>query len=89
MAALKDADPGFLEKIFGALLVCGDVNEIAEQAILIKLDEVIEQVGIAALQAASDVLGARGHQVGKEQGRPQQRSGSCEAGGCQGGREAT
>ena len=61
VAAFEDADPGFLEKIFGALFVAGDVDEVAEQAVLILLDQAVEQVGVAALQAAGDGFGFIGH----------------------------
>ena len=54
VAALEDADPGFLEKVFGALFVSGDVDEVAEQAVLILLDQAVEQIRVALLQAAGD-----------------------------------
>jgi len=73
MAALEDADPGFLKKIFGAFLVPGDVDEIAEQAVLILLDEAVEEIGVAALQTARDGLCFTAHQRGKKQRRYRRR----------------
>ena len=70
VAALEDADPRFLEKIFGALFVAGDVEQVAEQAVLILLDQAVEQVGVAALEAASDGFGFIGHQGGKGESLP-------------------
>ena len=67
VAALENADPGFLEKIFGALPVPSDVDEVAEQPVLILLDQAVEKIGVAALQAARDGLCFIGHQCGEEQ----------------------
>src|SRR5437867_8715881 len=52
MAAFEDANPCFLKEIFGACLVSGDVDEVAEQPVLILLDQAVEKIGVAALQAA-------------------------------------
>src|SRR5260370_14953427 len=68
VAALEDADPGFLEKIFGALFVSRDVDEVAEQAVLILLDQPVEQVGVAPLQPARNGFRLIAHQRGEEQG---------------------
>src|SRR5258708_25435525 len=67
VAAREDADPGFRKKIFGALFVSRDVDKIAEQAILILLDQAVEQIGVAPLQAARDALCFIAHQRGEEQ----------------------
>ena len=67
VAALEDADPGFLKKVFGAFFVSRDVDKIAEQAILILLDQAVEQIGVAPLQAARDALCFIAHQRGEEQ----------------------
>jgi hypothetical protein len=68
VAALEDADPGFLEKVLGALLASGDVDQVTEEAVLIQLNEVIEQIRVALLQAAGDGLGFIGHQRREEGG---------------------
>src|SRR5437867_12749250 len=67
MAAFEDANPCFLKEIFGACLVSGDVDEVAEQPVLILLDQAVEKIGVAALQAARDGLCFIGHQCGEEQ----------------------
>src|SRR5260370_29711605 len=68
MPALEDADPRLLEKVFGPLFVSCDVHEIAEQAILILLDQPVEQIGVAPPQAARDALCVIAHQRRDEQG---------------------
>src|ERR1700719_4873840 len=50
MTALQNAYPRLLEEIFGALAVPGDVDEIAEQAVLILLDQCVEQLRVTAFQ---------------------------------------
>ena len=80
VAALEDADPSFLKKIFGALFVSRDVDQVAEQAVLILLDQAVEQVRVAPLQAARDGLGFIAHQRGEEQGRTRRSRGPEEAG---------
>ena len=54
MPAFEHAYPCFLKEIFRALVVAGQMNEISKQPILIPLDQAVEQVGIAPLQAAGD-----------------------------------
>jgi hypothetical protein len=71
MAALEDANPGFLKKVFGALFAPGDVDEIAKEPVLVLFDQAVEQAGIAAPQATSDGLGFIGHQRGKGQRLPE------------------
>src|SRR5712664_3978187 len=56
VATLEDADPRLLEKVFGPLSASRDVDEIAEQAVLILLDQAVEQVGVALLQSARDAF---------------------------------
>ena len=48
MAALKDANPGFLEEVFGERRIAGEEEQITIEALLVLLDEAIEKVGIAA-----------------------------------------
>ena len=66
MAALENANPGLLEKIFGALPVSRDVDEVAEQPVLILLDQAVEKIGVATLQAARDGLCFIAHQCREE-----------------------
>jgi hypothetical protein len=66
MAALEHADPGFLEEVFGALAAGGKVEQISEQSVLILLDEMIEEVGVAALEPLGEGLGIVGHLGGEE-----------------------
>src|SRR5262249_26111949 len=63
-ATLEDADPGFLETIFGTFTAAGQMKQIAEQPELILLDEQVEQLRVAVFQAASDGLRVIGHQAG-------------------------
>src|SRR6266852_5717674 len=79
VAALENADPGLLEKILGALFVSGDVDQVAEQAVLILLNQAVEQIRVALLQAARDGLGFIAHQRGKEESRPRPRRESKES----------
>ena len=62
MAAFEDANPGFLEKIFGALAVRGEVQQVAEEPELILLDQSVEHVRVALLEAASECFGVIGHE---------------------------
>ena len=57
VSAFEDADPGFLEEVFGQFAASGQVHEVAEKAMLVLLDEAIEQVRISTSKSASD-LGA-------------------------------
>jgi len=67
-AAEEDADPGLLEEVFGDLAVAGKEEEVTEEAMLVLLDEPVEEVGVLPLEAAGDggVLGVslRGDQDG-------------------------
>ena len=68
MAAFENADPGFLKEILGTLLVSSDVDQVTEQAVLLLLDQAIEQIRVAPLQTARDGLSFVGHQRGEKQG---------------------
>src|SRR5260370_5782884 len=68
MAALQHADPRLLEKVLGARAVAGDVQQIAEQAVLILFDERVKQLRVAAFQAKGQGLGVVGHECRKQQG---------------------
>jgi hypothetical protein len=65
MAALENPQPGFLKKVFGALLVAGEVDQVAEQAELVLLDETVEEIGIAASERAGERLGVVEHEGGE------------------------
>ena len=66
MALLQDAQPGFLEEIFRGGVVADQRNQVAQQAVLVLLDEPLQQVRVALAEAARD-LGAfllhRGHEI--------------------------
>ena len=53
-AAEEDAHPGLLEEVFGDFALAGEEEQVAQEAVLIELDEVIEELGVLALQAARD-----------------------------------
>jgi len=65
MAAFEDPEPGFLEEIFGAFAVCSEVQQVAEQPELVLLDQAVEKVGVAALQALREGLGVIAHECGE------------------------
>jgi len=62
MAALEDADPGLLKKIFGALAAGGEIDQIAKQPVLILLDQLIEEFRVAPLEPLGEGLPVVGHQ---------------------------
>ena len=70
MATLEHADPGFLEKVLGAFGTAGDVHEITEEAVLILLDQAVEQIRVAPLQATGDGPGVIAHKRGEKTGWP-------------------
>jgi len=72
VAAFEHADPSFLEKILRARFVAGDIHEVAEQPVLILLDQTVQQVRVAPLQAARDAFGFIAHQRGKRQHLPKE-----------------
>ena len=55
-AAKQDTHPGFLEEIFCGFAFAGEEEEIAQEAMLVGLDELIEEGGIVAFEAAGDGL---------------------------------
>src|SRR5438876_10674016 len=55
MAAFQHANPGFLEEVLGQFTISRKINQIPEQAMLVLLDQAVEQVGMPATQAASDL----------------------------------
>jgi hypothetical protein len=54
MAALQNADPRLLKKIFSPFFISRDVNQVPEQPELVCLYQKIQQLGIAFLQPASN-----------------------------------
>src|SRR5690348_17062754 len=65
MPAFQHAQPRFLKKIFGALPVCGQVQQIAEQPELVLLDQPVEQIGVALFERACQGLGVVEHEGGE------------------------
>src|SRR5208283_1659277 len=55
MALLQHAQPGLLEQVFGRRPVSGQVQQIAQQPVLILLDQRVEQVRIATPESPSDL----------------------------------
>ena len=53
-AAHQNPHPDFLKEILGLFAVAGQVQEVAEQAMLIAHDQLVEQPGILALQPLGD-----------------------------------
>src|SRR5437879_4879932 len=79
VAAFEHADPRFLKKILSAFFVSRDVNEIAEQPVLILLDQPVEKIRIALLQSPRDALRVIAHQRREKQSRPRPRRESKES----------
>src|ERR1019366_6859713 len=48
--AFEHADPRFLEEVFRQIAAAGQVHEIAEKAMLVLLDQPVEQVGIPGVE---------------------------------------
>jgi hypothetical protein len=63
MAAFEDSNPGFLEKVFSQLAVSGEVGQIAQQAMLILLDQTVEQIRVATAKTTSDGAGLGLHPI--------------------------
>src|ERR1700735_4821897 len=54
VASLQYTHPGLLEDIFRSLAVAGEVEQVAQQAMLVLNDQLIEQLRIVALQPLGD-----------------------------------
>ena len=54
VASLQYTHPGLLEDVFRSLPVAGEVEQVAQQAMLVLDDQLIEQLGIVALQPLGD-----------------------------------
>src|SRR5580704_12366277 len=63
MAAFEDSNPGFLEKVFGQFAMSGEVSQITQQAMLILLDQTVEQIRIATAKTTSDYAGLGLHPI--------------------------
>ena len=66
VAAFEDANPGFLKKIFGALAARSQIEQIAEEPVLILLDQLIEEIGVAALEPLGEGFVVVCHLGGEE-----------------------
>src|SRR5437667_7127040 len=55
MAAFQHPYPGFLEEVLGQFTISRKINQMPEQPVVILLNQAVEQVGIPATQAASDL----------------------------------
>jgi len=53
-AAGEDTHPGFLEQVFGELAVAGEIEQIAQQAVLVLEDELVEDLRIVATEPLDD-----------------------------------
>ena len=63
MAAFQHANPGFLEEVFRQFAIARQVDQITQKPMLILLDEMVEQVWIAAAEAASNYAGLGFHRI--------------------------
>src|ERR1017187_1884058 len=68
VAAFEHADPGLLEEVFGQFAASGQVHEIAEKAMLVLLDEAVEQVGISTSKSTRDPGALLCHRVLEKEG---------------------
>lgn len=66
IAALENTNPGFLGEVFGALTAGGQIKQVAKEAILILLDQLVEEIGVAALKPLGEGLVVVGHLCGEE-----------------------
>ena len=62
LTAFEDTNPGFLKKIFGERCVAGEEEKIAVEALLVSLDQAIEEVRIAAAESIGKRLGVVRHE---------------------------
>jgi hypothetical protein len=66
VAAFEHANPRFLEKIFGQRGVAGKKQKITIQALLVLLNQAIENLWIALAEAVSQDLAFVSHEPGEE-----------------------
>ena len=63
VTAFEHADPGFLKQVFRQFAASGQVQEIAKKAMLVLLDQTVEQVGISTSKSTSDLRALLRHRV--------------------------
>ncbi len=63
MAAFHHANPGLLEEVLGQIAIPCQVDQIAQQPMLILLDETVQQVRIAPAKTTSYGAGLGFHRV--------------------------
>ena len=80
MSALQNANPSFLEKIFGGCPVPRQRQQITQQPMLVLLDEAVEQVGIATAEALRDLGLLIHYQVDEITGRCVHTTGNTQEG---------
>jgi hypothetical protein len=73
VAALKDANPSLLEKVFGKRRVAGEEEKITIEALLVLLNDAIEKVRIAAAEASGKGLAFVSHEPGEKYRGPRNR----------------
>ena len=62
LTAFEDTNPGFLKKIFGERCIAGEEEKIAVEALLVSLDQAIEDVRIAVAESIGKRLGVVRHE---------------------------
>ena len=65
VASLEDANPRFLEKVFGDGGVAREEEKVTVEAMLVLLNEAIKEVGIAAAKSIGEGLGVVRHETGE------------------------
>lgn len=65
----KNPQPGLLKKISGGLPAARQIEQVAEEAVLVKSNQALEQLGITASQAARQRSGLRLHREGEKVNR--------------------
>lgn len=62
-ATLEDAEPGFLDEVVDGVAAAEDIDEVADETVLILRDQGAEESYIAVTQAARDLLGVGVHRA--------------------------
>ncbi len=63
VTAFEHADPGFLKQVFRQFAASGQVQEIAKKAMLVLLDQTVEQVRISTSKSTSDLRALLRHRT--------------------------
>ena len=50
---MQHPHPGLLEQVLGDLALAGKEQQVAQQPVLVELDQVVKQLGVLTLQAAA------------------------------------